>query len=61
MDVQRFEDDLAALSPDHRITPLNGSAISRDLRNGYIGTWTAGIEKKIRSVTVNAGYVGRPV
>lgn len=58
MDVQRFEDDLAALSPDHRITPLNGAAIARDLVNGYIGTWTLGIEQKIRSVTVNAGYVG---
>ncbi len=58
MDVQRFENGLAALSPDHRITPLNGAANSRDLRNGYIGTATAGIEQKIRSVTVNAGYVG---
>ena len=58
MDVQRFEDDLAALSPDHRITPLNGSAISRNLVNGYIGTWTLGIEQKIRSVTVTAGYIG---
>ena len=58
MDVQRFEDGLAALSPDHRITPLNGAANSRSLRNGYIGTVTAGIEQKIRSVTVNAAYVG---
>lgn len=58
MDVQRFENELAALSPDHRITPLNGSAISRDLVNGYIGTWTLGIQQKIRAVTVNARYVG---
>ncbi len=58
MDVQRFENDLAALSPDRRITPLNGSAISRDLTNGYIGTWTIGVEQKIRAVTVNAAYVG---
>ena len=58
MDVQRFENELAALSPDHRITPLNGAAISRDLVNGYIGTWTLGVERKIRSVTVSAAYVG---
>ncbi|HXK04557.1 MAG TPA: TonB-dependent receptor [Verrucomicrobiae bacterium] len=58
MDVQRFEDELAALSPDHRIIPLNGVAISRDLVNGYIGTWTAGLEQKIRSVTMTAAYVG---
>lgn len=58
MDVQRFENELAALSPDHRITPLNGAAISRDLVNGYIGTWTLGIEQKMRAVTVSASYVG---
>ncbi len=58
MDVQRFEDELAALSPDHRVTPLNGAAISRDLTNGYIGTWTVGVEQKIRAVTVSAAYVG---
>ena len=58
MDVQRFEADLAELSPDHRITPLNGAGISRDLQNGYIGSWTAGVEQKIRAMTVNASYVG---
>jgi hypothetical protein len=58
MDVQRFENELAALSPDHRITPLNGAAISRDLVNGYIGTWTMGVEQKIGAVTANAAYVG---
>jgi Carboxypeptidase regulatory-like domain len=58
MDVQRFEAELAALSPDHRITPLNGMGISRDFQNGYIGTWTAGVEQKIRAVTINAAYVG---
>jgi hypothetical protein len=58
MDVQRFENDLAASSPDHRITPLNGAAMSRDLVNGYIGTWTLGAEQKVGAVTVNAAYVG---
>ncbi len=58
MDVQRFETELAALSPGHQITPLNENSISRDLANGYIGTWTVGLEQKLRSVTVNAAYVG---
>jgi len=58
MDVQRFENELAALSPDHRITLLNGAAISRDLTNGYIGTWTVGVERKMGATTVNAAYVG---
>jgi hypothetical protein len=58
MDVLRYERDLAALSPDHRITPLSAMGVSRDFRNGYIGTWTAGLEQKLGGVTLDAGYVG---
>lgn len=58
MDLLRFERDLAALSPDHQITPLVVSGISGGLRNGYMGWWTAGIERKLKAVSVNAGYVG---
>ena len=58
MDVQRFEQDLAALSPDHRITPLAVAGIAQNFRGGYMGTWTAGVERKIGSATVNAAYVG---
>jgi hypothetical protein len=58
MDVQRFEEDLAALSPDHRITPLVVAGIAGNFRGGYMGTWTAGIEQKIGSATLNAAYVG---
>jgi hypothetical protein len=58
MDVQRFEQDLAALSPDHRITPLAVAGIAGNFRSGYIGTWTAGIEQKAGGVTLNAAYVG---
>jgi hypothetical protein len=57
-DLQRFEDGLAALSPGHRVTPLNGAGISRDFGNGYMGTWTAAVEQKIHSVTINTAYVG---
>jgi hypothetical protein len=58
MDVNRFETDLAALTPDHQITPLNISSMSRDFRNGYIGTWTFGLEQRFSGVTLNAAYVG---
>jgi hypothetical protein len=58
MDVLRFEQELAALSPDHRVTPLSAMGVSRDFRNGYIGTWTAGLEQKFGGVTLSAGYVG---
>ena len=58
MDVLRFEQGLAALSPSHQILPLSGVGFSPDFVNGYIGTWTAGVERKIAGATVNAAYVG---
>lgn len=58
MDVLRYERDLAALSPDHQVTPLTTLGISPGFQNGYIATWTAGLEQKIRGVTLSAGYVG---
>ena len=58
MDVLRYEQDLAALSPDHRATPLTVLGIGPDFQNGYIGTWTAGFEQKLRGVSLAAGYVG---
>jgi hypothetical protein len=58
MDVQRFENELAALSPDHQITPLSIAGISTNFRNGYMGTWTAGLERKLQGTTLSAAYVG---
>jgi hypothetical protein len=58
MDLLRYERDLAALSPDHQITPLVVSGIDGGLRSGYMGTWTAGLERKFGGVALNAAYVG---
>jgi hypothetical protein len=58
MDVQRFEQDMAALSPGQPITPLNISGIAGNFQNGYMGAWAAGIEQKLGIATVDASYVG---
>ena len=58
MDVLRFEQDLAAILPDHRIVPLAVVGIGQDFQNGYIGTWTAAVERKLGGSTLNAAYVG---
>ena len=58
MDVQRFEQDLAALSPGQPVTPLNIAGIAGNFLNGYIGTWVAGVEQKIGIATIDASYVG---
>jgi TonB dependent receptor len=57
MDVLRFERDLAALSTDKQVRPLAAQGMARDFRNGYIGTYTAGVERSVGDVTVSAGYV----
>jgi hypothetical protein len=58
MDVLRFEQDLAALSSDHQITPITPYGIVGNYKNGYMATYTAGVEQKLRGTTVNVGYVG---
>lgn len=57
MDVLRFERDLAALSPDGQVRALSVQGMSPDFRNGYIGTWTAGLERKIHDIAASLGYV----
>jgi hypothetical protein len=58
MDVLRYEQDLAAVSPGHQITPLNVLGISPGFQNGYIATWTAGLEQKLGGANFSAAYVG---
>jgi hypothetical protein len=49
---------MAALSPDHQVIPLVVAGIAGNFQNGYIGTWTTGVEQQLHGVTVNASYVG---
>jgi hypothetical protein len=57
MDVLRFERDLAALSTDKEVRPVTAQGMARNFRNGYIGTYTAGVERNAGDVTVGASYV----
>ncbi len=57
-DVDRFEQSLAALTPSHLISPLNASAISRDFRSAYLGTWSFSLERSLRGLALSTGYVG---
>ena len=58
MDVLLYEQQLAALSPGHQITPLSVAGIAPNFSGGYVGTWTAGVEQKVAGVTLNGAYVG---
>ena len=58
VDIQRFQNDLAKLTPGNQVQPLLTSAISRDFRNGYINTWTAGLDQDFHVFKFSASYVG---
>lgn len=58
MDVQRFQNDLAALAPGNQVQLFSAISVDPHLRNGYIGTDTVGIDQEIGSVKLSASYVG---
>jgi hypothetical protein len=58
MDVNRYEQDLAALAPGHQLSLLNLSAIDRKFGNGFLQTWTLGLERQFGALTADVGYVG---
>jgi Carboxypeptidase regulatory-like domain len=58
IDLQRFQNDLAAISPGHEVQLFSTGIISRHFRNGYIATSTAGIDQDLGNVKLNISYVG---
>jgi hypothetical protein len=58
MDVNRYQQDLAALSPGQQLSLLNLSAIDRHFGDGFLQTWTLGLERQFGTLTADAGYVG---
>jgi hypothetical protein len=58
MDVNRYEQDVAALTPNGVVSALNLSGVDRSFTNGTLYTWTAGLERKIGNLTADASYVG---
>ncbi len=58
MDVNRYEQDMAALTPEDVVSPLNLSGIDRSFTNGTLYTWTLGLERKLKNLTADASYVG---
>ena len=58
MDVNRYQYDLAALSPGQQLSLLNLSAIDRRFGNGFLQAWTLGLERQFGGLTADAAYVG---
>jgi hypothetical protein len=58
LDIERYQRDLAALTPGTQLTPLNLSGIDRRFGNGYLQTWTLGVERAFGKLTADASYIG---
>jgi hypothetical protein len=58
LDIERYQRDLAALSPGAQLTPLNLAGIDRRFGNAYLQTWTLGLERAIGKMTADAAYIG---
>ncbi len=58
MDLNRYQRDLAALSPAHQLTPLTINCIDPKFGNAYLQTWTLGLERHFGNLVANATYIG---
>jgi hypothetical protein len=58
IDLQRFQNDLEALTPGHEVQLLSIGPIARDFRDGYIGTYTTGVDRDFGTVKLSVAYVG---
>ncbi len=57
VDLLRYQTDLAALTPGHQVQLLNLAGIAKNFRDGYIATYTAGIDHDLGFVKLSAAYV----
>jgi len=58
IDVQRFQNDLAAGLLGHQVLAVATGGMTPNYRNGYIATYSAGFEHAFGDVKVGVDYVG---
>ena len=58
MDVQRFQNDLEALTPGNQAQLFAAISFDPHFRNGYIATQTLGIDQEIGGFKLSTSYVG---
>jgi hypothetical protein len=57
MDLARFQQDVAAETPGHQAQLPAVSGIAKNFRNGYIGSYTLGVDHDFRDFKASAAYV----
>jgi Carboxypeptidase regulatory-like domain len=58
MDLQRYQDEVAAEVPGHQPQLPALSAVAWNFRNGYIGSWTLSVERQFGDFDAKVAYVG---
>ena len=58
MDLERYQDDVAAETPGHQPQLPALSAVANNFRNGYIASWTLSVERQFGDFDARAAYVG---
>jgi len=57
VDLQRYQNDLKALTPGNQVQLLSMTGFAKNFLNGYIESYTAGIDHDFRDVKLSVGYV----
>jgi hypothetical protein len=57
LDLQRFQTDLAALTPGHQVQLPTASGIVANFQNGYIGSYRLGVDQTLGKLVASANYV----
>jgi hypothetical protein len=58
IDVQRFQNDVEALTPGHEPQLVTVNCMWNGFRNGYVGTYTAGVDHDFGGVKLSSTYIG---
>ena len=58
IDLQRFQADMDALTPGDQVQLLTITGVAKNFGNGYVGSWTAGVDHDFRDFKANVSYVG---
>jgi hypothetical protein len=57
LNLPRYQADITALTPGHEVQLFNISGFAKNFHNGYIGSYTAGVDHDFKDVKFSAAYV----
>ena len=58
IDLQRFQADMDALTPGDQVQLLTVTGMAKNFGNGYMGSWTLGVDHDFHDFKTSVSYVG---